>query len=137
MIERHVVLGWCYNIHKYACLQYGEHVDARCATIQLSPGGNNNNTYMQKIQYISPSTGTDVYGFIDSLEETSTLDVNTDSIQLDTNAFPSDSQINHPLTSPRVIGIITNESNKNTKKCVERTTDVRSLVSRNGTIVAQ
>ena len=107
MIESHVAPGQCYNIHKYKCLQYGELVDARRVAIQLSPGGNDGNIHTHKIQYTSPSTNIDVYGFIDSLEETSMLDISTDSILLDMNAFPSNDKINHHLILPRVIGIIT------------------------------
>ena len=45
MIKSHVASGWCYKIHKYEFLQYGERVDAKRLAIQLSPGDDDGNIH--------------------------------------------------------------------------------------------
>ena len=56
---------------------------------------------------------TDIFGFSDSLEETKTLNNSTDSIGLSNDACTSCAEFTHPLTSPQVLGSVSNDTSGN------------------------
>ena len=59
-----------YSVQFYNCLQFREHVDADRVAIQLSPDHSNGNTHIQQFKNCSVNPDTDVYDFVDSVDNT-------------------------------------------------------------------
>ena len=68
MVDKHITCDWIYCVHCYNCLQFGERVDTNRVTIQLSPDHSNGNTHIQQFENCSTNSDTDVYGFVDSVD---------------------------------------------------------------------
>ena len=97
-----------YRIHTYNYLHYGECIDAKCIAIQLSPEYDNGNTHTRKFEHSSSTHETEVFRFVGSLDNVTTFDHNTETIKLDNDVFVQKDDINHSLSSPRVMGIVSN-----------------------------
>ena len=106
MVDKHITCDWNYYVQFYNCLQFGERVDADRVALQLSPDHNNGNTHIQQFENCSSNPDIDVSGFVDSVDNTKGINHSKYIIELKNYYFESGSDVFHLLTSPRVIGIV-------------------------------
>ena len=106
MVEKYITCDWIYSVQFYNCLQFGERVDADRVAIQLSPDHSNGNTHIQQFENFSSNPDIDVYGFVDSVDSTRNINHSEDIIEMKNYSFESGSDTFHSLTSPRIIGIV-------------------------------
>ena len=106
MVDKHITCDWSYSIQFYNFLQFGERVDTNRVTIQLLPDHSNSNTYIQQLENFSANLDIDVYGFVDSVDNTKNINHNEEIIDINIYSFESGSDISHSLTSSRIIGVV-------------------------------
>ena len=121
MVDTCIACDWSYSVQSYNCLHFGDRVDANQMVIQLSLYYNNGNTHIEKLERCSATLEREVYVFFSSLDNQNTLDHSDDIIELRNNMFDSGGDVNHPLESPRVIGIVSENvsTNSNIHKYTE------------------
>ena len=73
MVNKYITCEWSYSINFYNCLQFGERVDANRVAIQLSPDHKKGNTHIQQFENCSTNPHTDIYGFVDCVDNTKIL----------------------------------------------------------------
>ena len=106
MVDKHITCDWNYSVQFYNCLQFGERADADRVAIQLSPYHSNGNTHVQQFESCSSNPDIDVYGFVDSVDNTKNIKHSEKNIEMKDYFFESGSDVFPSLTSPRVIGIV-------------------------------
>ena len=104
MVNKYITCDWSCSVQFYNCLQFGERVDANRVAIQLFLDHNNGNTHIQQFENCSENSNTDIYGFVDCVNNTKNINHSEDIIEMNKYSFESGSDISHSLTSPRVIG---------------------------------
>ena len=97
MVDKHITCDWSYSVQFCNCLQFGEHVDVDRVAIKLSPDHSNGNTYIQQFENWSLNPDTDVYGFVDSVDNTKHINHSEDIIEMKNYPFKSSSDAFHSL----------------------------------------